>query len=335
MKVTIKEIANAAGVSIATVSKVVNGKDHNITPATRQRVLETINELNYVPNRIASSMITKNTYTIGLVIPDITNPFFPEVARGVEDYANQAGYHVVLCNSDNNLKKESTYIYMLQEKMVDGIIITSSTSSVREESARNYMKIGIPIITVDRDMKDFKTQGKILVDNTKGAFEAVSYMIEKGYKKILHLSGSMNSTPSIQRFEGYKNALKYHNIDFDPDLYLEGTYDVEWGYEGIKKIMDKKIDFDSVFCGNDLIAIGAMKAIKELRFRIPEDIGIMGFDNIYIAGVVTPSLSTVNQPNYKMGYKAAELLINFIKNPSKPEDEVVLETELIIRESTL
>ena len=163
MKVTIKEIANAAGVSIATVSKVVNGKDHNITTATRQRVLETINELNYVPNRIASSMITKNTYTIGLVIPDITNPFFPEVARGVEDYANQAGYHVVLCNSDNNLKKESTYIYMLQEKMVDGIIITSSTSSVREESARNYMKIGIPIITVDRDMKDFKTQGKILV----------------------------------------------------------------------------------------------------------------------------------------------------------------------------
>ena len=311
MKVTIKEIANAAGVSIATVSKVVNGKDHNITSATRQRVLETINELNYVPNRIASSMITKNTYTIGLVIPDITNPFFPEVARGVEDYANQAGYHVVLCNSDNNLKKESTYIYMLQEKMVDGIIITSSTSSVREESARNYMKIGIPIITVDRDMKDFKTQGKILVDNTKGAFEAVSYMIEKGYKKILHLSGSMNSTPSIQRFEGYKNALKYHNIDFNPDLYLEGTYDVEWGYEGIKKIMDKKIDFDSVFCGNDLIAIGAMKAIKELGLRIPEDIGIMGFDNIYIASVVTPSLSTVNQPNYKMGYKAAELLINF------------------------
>lgn len=334
MKTTIKEIASAAGVSIATVSKVVNGKDCNISAATRQRVLKTINELNYVPNRIASSMVTKNTYTIGLLIPDITNPFFPEIARGVEDYANKAGYQVVLCNSDNDLKKESEYIHMFQEKMVDGIIITSSASRASEEHSRNYMKIGIPIITVDRDMKDCKTQGKILVDNTKGAFEAVSYMIGKGYKKILHLSGSMNSIPSIQRFNGYKKALKHCNIGFNSDLYFEGTYDVDSGYKGIKEVINKKIDFDSVFCGNDLIAIGAMKAIKELGLKIPKDIGIMGFDNIYISELVTPSLSTVKQPNYNMGYKAAQLLINAIKNPSKTEGEVVLETELIIREST-
>ena len=334
MKVTIKDIARVAKVSIATVSKVVNCKDQHISDATRQRVLAIINELNYVPNRIASSMITKNTFTIALVIPDIRNPFFPELARGVEDYANQAGYHVVLCNSDNNPKKESTYIYMLQEKMVDGIIITSTSANNIEESVRHNIRIDIPVITVDRDLANFRTKGKILVDNVAGAFEAVSFMIEKGYRKIVHLSGTINSTPSVQRLEGYRKALEYNNIEFNPDLYLEGTYDIEFGYEGIKKIIDKKIDFDSVFCGNDLIAIGAMKAAKELGYKVPSEIGVMGFDNSYLAGLVSPSLSTVNQPNYQMGYKAAELLINYIKNPSEPHNEVVLRTELVIREST-
>lgn len=334
MKVTIKDIARVAKVSIATVSKVVNCKDQHISDATRQRVLAIINELNYVPNRIASSMITKNTFTIALVIPDIRNPFFPELARGVEDYANQAGYHVVLCNSDNNPKKESTYIYMLQEKMVDGIIITSTSANNIEESVRHNIRIDIPVITVDRDLANFRTKGKILVDNVAGAFDAVSFMIEKGYRKIVHLSGTINSTPSVQRLEGYRKALEYNNIEFNPDLYLEGTYDIEFGYEGIKKIIDKKIDFDSVFCGNDLIAIGAMKAAKELGYKVPSEIGVMGFDNSYLAGLVSPSLSTVNQPNYQMGYKAAELLINHIKNPSEPHNEVVLKTELVIREST-
>ncbi len=334
MKVTIKDIARVAKVSIATVSKVVNCKDQHISDATRQRVLAIINELNYVPNRIASSMITKNTFTIALVIPDIRNPFFPELARGVEDYANQAGYHVVLCNSDNNPKKESTYIYMLQEKMVDGIIITSTSANNIEESVRHNIRIDIPVITVDRDLANFRTKGKILVDNVAGAFDAVSFMIEKGYRKIVHLSGTINSTPSVQRLEGYRKALEYNNIEFNPDLYLEGTYDIEFGYEGIKKIIDKKIDFDSVFCGNDLIAIGAMKAAKELGYKVPSEIGVMGFDNSYLAGLVSPSLSTVNQPNYQMGYKAAELLINYIKNPSEPHNEVVLKTELVIREST-
>ena len=223
---------------------------------------------------------------------------------------------------------------MLQEKMVDGIIITSTSANNIEESVRHNIRIDIPVITVDRDLANFRTKGKILVDNVAGAFDAVSFMIEKGYRKIVHLSGTINSTPSVQRLEGYRKALEYNNIEFNPELYLEGTYDIEFGYEGIKKIIDKKIDFDSVFCGNDLIAIGAMKAAKELGYKVPSEIGVMGFDNSYLAGLVSPSLSTVNQPNYQMGYKAAELLINYIKNPSEPHNEVVLKTELVIREST-
>lgn len=332
MKITIKEIAKLAGVSTATVSKIVNHKDENISDATRERVLDLIETHNYVPNRIASSMITKKTNTIGLIIPDITNPFFPEVARGVEDYANRAGYHVVLCNSDNNPKKEITYIAMLQEKMVDGIIFTSS--SLRNKVTKELMRMQIPVITVDREIEGLKTNGKITVDNINGAFTGVQYLIERGYNKILHLGGPMTSKPSIDRLEGYKKALDAHGILYDPALCYEGKYTTEWGYEGIMEVLGNGIAFDGIFCGNDMIAIGAIKALHEKGLKVPQDVGVLGFDNIYMATVVTPNLTTVSQPNYQMGYKAAELLIGIISNPSTAVSEIELKTELIIREST-
>lgn len=332
MKITIKEIAKLAGVSTATVSKVVNHKDDNISDATRERVLEIIEANNYVPNRIASSMITKKTNTIGLIIPDITNPFFPEVARGVEDYANKAGYHVVLCNSDNDPKKEITYIAMLQEKMVDGIIFTSS--SLRNKVTKEFTRMQIPVITVDREIEGLKTKGKITVDNISGAYSGVKHMIERGYKRILHLGGPITSKPSLDRLEGYKKALSDFGIPFDPELCYEGNYTSEWGYKGVKNALDKGIAFDGIFCGNDMIAIGVIKALNEKGIKVPDDIGVLGFDNIYMATVVTPNLTTVSQPNYQMGYTAAEMLIHIIMNPSSNIKEVELKTELIIREST-
>lgn len=332
MKITIKEIAKLANVSTATVSKVVNHKDDNISEATRQRVLDVIDEHNYVPNRIASSMITKKTNTIGLIIPDITNPFFPEVARGVEDFANKAGYQVVLCNSDNDPRKEVAYIAMLQEQMVDGIIFTSS--SLRKKVSKEFIRMQIPVITVDREIEGLQTRGKITVDNITGAYKGVCYMLERGYKKILHLSGPLTSKPSMDRLEGYKKALVEHSHEFDSSLFYEGNYTSEWGYLGVKTAIHDHVAFDGIFCGNDMIAIGAIKGLKECGLRVPEDIGILGFDNIYIASVVTPNLTTVSQPNYLMGYKAAEMLIHMIKYPMTPVSGVELKTELIVREST-
>lgn len=331
MKITIKEIAKLAGVSTATVSKVVNHKDDNISDATRQRVLDLIESHHYVPNRIASSMITKKTNTIGLIIPDITNPFFPEVARGVEDYANKAGYHVVLCNSDNDPKKEITYIAMLQEKMVDGIIFTSS--SLRNKVTKEFMRMQIPVITVDREIEGLKTNGKITVDNVNGAYNGVKYMIERGYRRILHLGGPLTSKPSLDRLEGYKKALEVAQIAFDPRLCHEGNYTSEWGYSGVSNAIDEKLDFDGIFCGNDMIAIGVIKALNERGLKVPQDIGVLGFDNIYMSTVVSPNLTTISQPNYQMGYKAAEMLIQIIMNPTSGVSEVELKTELIIRES--
>lgn len=332
MKITIKDIARMAEVSTATVSKVVNNKDKNISDATRQKVLRIIKEHNYVPNRVASSMITKKTHSIGLVIPDITNPFFPEIARGVEDVANKFGYHVILCNSDNDISKEISYIEMLQEKMVDGIILTASSRRVAD--SLDLRKLSVPLITVDRDIEEVKVKGKVIVDNVSGAYEAVCYMFNKGYKRVLHLAGPLTSGPSIDRYEGYKKAHRDMEKELLDELFIEGFYTSEWGYEGIIQILKKGIKFDSIFCGNDLIAMGAMKALREHDYKIPKDVGIVGFDDIYMATMIEPQLTTVHQPNYKMGSKAAQLLIDFIEGRTVVNKVEVLKTKLIIREST-
>lgn len=332
MKITIKDIARMAGVSTATVSKVVNHKDKNISEATRQRILNIIDEYNYIPNRVASSMITKKTHSIGLVIPDIANPFFPEIARGVEDIANKRGYHVILCNTDNDLNKEVAYMAMLEEKMVDGIILTAS--SHHTDQSMDLSKIHVPVITVDRDIKGSKIKGKIIVDNKSGAEEAVRYMLDKGYRRILHLAGPITSEPSRERYEGYKKAHDGLGMARFEELFIPGFYTSEWGYEGIRDAIKAGINFDSVFCGNDLIALGAMKALKEEGHKIPEDIGIVGFDDIYMTTMIEPRLTTVHQPNYQMGYKAAQMLIDFIEENEVEKQVEILKTELIIREST-
>jgi len=332
MKITIKDIAKMADVSTATVSKVVNNKDKNISEATRQRILALIEEYNYVPNRVASSMVTKKTHSIGLVIPDIANPFFPEIARGVEDIANKHGYHVILCNTDNDLKKEVAYIAMLQEKMVDGIILTAS--AMRASDTLDLSRIHVPVITVDRDVEEEKIKGKIIVDNASGAYEAVRYMLENGYKRILHLAGPYTSEPSRARYKGYCDAHTDLGKEISEELFIEGFYTSEWGYEGIKAVLNKGIPFDGIFCGNDLIALGAMKALREQGINIPEDVGIVGFDDIYMTTMIEPRLTTVHQPNYQMGYKAAQMLIKFIEEEVIEKQIEVLKTKLIIREST-
>lgn len=332
MKVTIKDIARLAEVSTATVSKVVNGKDQKISSATRERVMRIIEEVGYVPNRIASSMVTKRTKTIGLIIPDIANPFFPELARGVEDLANKEGYTLILCNSDNNLEKEDAYIDMLQEKMVDGIIFTASSSRTEVSSALN--KVRIPVITVDRDIDGLKSQKQIVVNNEEGAFDAVSHMIECGYKKILHISGPMTSKPAQQRYSGYLRALESHKIKPDTNHLISGTYTGEWGFNAVQELITKDIKFDGIFCGNDLIALGALKALHSNNIDVPHKVGLVGYDDIYMAQMVSPELTTVKQPNYEMGYQAAEMLVSMIHGEEPKINFEALKTRVVVRGTT-
>jgi LacI family transcriptional regulator len=337
MKITIKEIAKEANVSIATVSMVINKKDQNITEATRNRVLEVVKKYNYLPNAMAGSLVTQRTHIIGLVLPDITNPFFPGIARGAEDKANEKGYSIIFCNTDDKLEVQEKYIESLTKKMADGIIIAHSSSS--EKMPEILERCKVPIILIDRDFDSENICGKVLVDNSKGAYMAVSYLIEQGYKKIAYLSGPLKTRTAYERLEGYKKALEDCKIQFNEKLVKFGDYRIEWGRNGVNALLDEHEDFDVIFCGNDLIAIGAMKELKEQGYLIPDDIGVMGYDDIYMASLVEPSLTTVRQPNYQMGYKAMELLEERLKKAPGSENTlsemktITLDTEIIVRNS--
>jgi len=332
MKVTIKHIAKLADVSTATISKIVNHKDQNISEQTRARVLAIIKEEGYVPNRIASSMVTKTTKSLGLIIPDITNPFFPVLARGVEDAANDHGYNVIFCNSDNNLKKEELYFEMLQEKMVDGIIFTVASQHTSLDPV--ISRINIPIVLVDRKIEGIKDEATVKVDNEGGAFDAVCYLIERGYKAIYHIAGPMSIWTSRERYRGYLRAHKEKDVEVLTNHIMEGEFTTQWGYEAVKKLILNKVKFDSILCGNDLIALGVYKAVHELGINIPEDIAVVGYDDIYMAGMLEPELTTVRQPAYEMGYKAAELVIKCINHEGINKHDYELKTEFIVRGST-
>jgi len=334
MTMILKDIARLADVSIATVSMILNNKNQNISASTRENVLRIARESNYIPNAMARSLIIGKTKIIGLIVPEISNPFFPELARGVEDKANEAGYNVIFCNSDDDPIKEERYLEMLAEKMVDGIIFVHTAN--RSEGLEKYIRQDVPVILIDRDMDIDNVKGKVLVNNFHGAYMGVKHLLDKGYKKIAFITGSLKSNITFDRLQGYKKALSEHDIPIDEKYIMLGQYKSEWGIQATKQLLSEGIDFDSVFCGNDLIAIGVVKTLINNGLKIPDDVGIVGFDDIWMASMIMPELTTVKQPNYEMGYKASEMLIDIIANPETPSGKkmIFLETELIIRHST-
>jgi LacI family transcriptional regulator len=331
LSVTIKDIAKLSGVSTATVSKIINHKDNDIGKSTIERVKKILEEQNYSPNIVARSMITKKTKTIGLVIPDVRNPFFTDLTRGAEDVANERGYSLLFCNTDDDLKKEIKYINNLIEKQIDGIALAGA--AVRDQSLEENMDIKIPIVSVDRNVYFKGIEGEIEVDNFSGAYDAVNHLVQLGHKKIMFLSGQVNIKLSKDRLEGYKRALSDNNIDYNENLVVVGRYSSEFGYETMKNmVLDKEIT--AIFCGNDLIAIGAMNALKEKHISIPEDISIVGFDDIYISTLVSPPLTTVRQPSYEIGYQAIDTLIDILECKKDFSKKVEIKLELKIRGST-
>ena len=328
MKMTIKEIAELAGVSTATVSKILNAKDQDISEATRKNVLDIVEREGYIPNGIAKSLRIKNTKTIGIIMPDVMNLFFSELARGVEDAAEKKGYSVILCNSDNKESKEEKYIQILQEKMVDGIILTASENSVK----RSLRRRKIPMVLLDRDISTDEKVGRITVDNEEGTYNATKLLIEKGCKNIGFISSNKTTKSSGQRLRGYENAILESKINLDKDKIFLQNYTIETGYKGTVSLLEKT-NIDGICCGNDLIAIGAIKALKERGIKIPQDVKVIGFDDISISKYMDPPLTTIRQPIYEMGEEAVGMLIDVINN-KEMEMSKVLKTELIVRETT-
>ncbi|MDX9801229.1 MAG: LacI family DNA-binding transcriptional regulator [Spirochaetia bacterium] len=330
MTVTIKDIAEKAGVSYATVSRALNYK-YGVNSTTRQHILEIASTMNYSPNAIARGLVKKQTYTIGLIIPDITNPFFPEVARGVEDMSEKQGYSIFLCNSNWEKSKENRYVKLLIEKRVDGLILAPSSSIVTAEDRQVYSRL--PVVMMSGVQSGCGT-GSVVVDNIKGGFIAGKYLIEKGRKKLSFIGGAEDSFSVKERYEGFMQAAEcFLSVALSPDLVRFGDYRNKSGYRIMKELLEKKNIPDAVFASNDLLAIGILQAIKDAGLKVPEDIAVVGFDNIAAAGFGEVELTTIEHPKYRMGELAAGMLLD--KIDLKPEinenERVVLEPELIIR----
>ncbi len=327
--VTAMDVANFAGVSIATVSRVANKSD-NVSDETRSKVLEAIEDLGYRPSRTAQRLRAHTSLVIGLIISDIQNPFFTSVVRGIEDVANQNGFSVILCNSDENPDKERWYIDVMRSEEVAGLIITS-TSQVMENIER-VVDGGIPVVAMDRFISHPQIDS-VSVENIDGAYKAVSYLIENGHRQIGFIGLPLELTPGKERQEGYIKALRDHGLQVNSDLMFIGNSRQESGFDSAVKLLDGTSPLTAIFSCNNLMTLGAIGGIISKGLSIPDDISLIGFDDMLWAPYLCPPLTVVAQPTYDMGKMAAELLVKRIANPEEPKTHIRLKTNLTIRGS--
>lgn len=325
MGVTIKDIAKVANVSIATVSRVINNKCEGVGNDTRERIKKIMEEMDYTPSGIARGLVTKKTYTLGLIVPDISNPFFPAIVKGIEDSARSNGYNIILCNSDDDSEKELTSIKILKEKCVDGIVYIGANNT-DFEGVKLLKEYNMPFVHIDRSSDDkfprVYTNGKL------GMYNIANFLIKNGHKNIAYIKGSEDS----ERIEGFIKAIEEHNLSFDSDLVYTGDYRLNSGKDGAKYLLETNKPFTAVACENDLMAAGVIDFLASKNIKVPDDVSVTGYDDIYISEIITPKLTTVHQETYKMGKASVELLLKAIFEKST-NDEVVFEPVLVIRES--
>lgn len=330
MAATIKDIARLAKVSMNTVSRALNEKP-DVNAETSKRILKIAQELNYSPNTIARSLVSKKTRILGVVVTDNANPFYAQVLKGIEDTALQRRYNIILCNSDENSQKEQMALQLLREKRIDGILITP----VQKDKAYiiQLKELNIPFVLLNRYSKEIKTD-YVINDNTYGAQLAVEHLIDIGRRKIAYIGGPSTISSVQERLEGCHKALKNAGLSVR-DLVVEHTnLKMEDGYFAMKKLLKNPAVTTGVFAYSDLLSIGAMKAIKEAGLHIPEDIALVGYDDIDLAEFLETPLTTVRQPRYEIGKKATNILINKLEGIKSIKHKcIVLRPELIIRKS--
>lgn len=326
---TIRDVARVAGVSKSTVSRVLNA-DPNVAEETRCAVFAAIKEIGYTRNALARGLNTQKTGTIGLIISDITNPFHAEVARGVEDLASDFDSNVILCNTDGRPKKEAAYIDLLVEKRVDGIIFTSVKAG--ESDMSNLRSKRIPFVFAGRTLPDVEADS-VVVDNVLGGFQAATHLVRLGHQRIAYLAGPSHVSASMDRYEGYCQALRRAGMEQDPQLVVEGDFKQEGGYRAMSALLDRTLGVTAVFAANDYMAMGALEAIYERGLRVPEDIAVVGFDDIPFARLHLVQLTTVAQPKYDIGAIAARMLFERIEGKAGDEQprRVVLPPRLVVR----
>ncbi len=329
---SLQEVAARAKVSIATVSRVLN-KSEKVVPATRAAVEKALRDLDYRPSRVARRlrMNSGRANLVGLIIPDIQNPFFAEIARGVEDaaYANQ--YALLLCNSDENLDKERFYLDVMRAESVDGVVLPPFDD--RDDAVMDIAQSGMPIVCVDRSLVRVKTD-VVEVDNHQGAFDAVSHLIARGHEHIGLIEGRTTVSTNRERRRGYADALAAAGISPRKELIRAGDFKQESGRVLTNELLDLRKPPTALFVVNNLMTVGALAALHQRKLRIPQDMAVVGFDDLPWAEALDPPLTVVRQPAHEVGRQAMELLLKRIMEPGRPPLTVRLQPELVIRRST-
>jgi len=326
-----KEIAKLAGVSLGTVSHVLNDSAP-VREALRKRVLDAVNSIGYQPSQLARGLRRDKTRMIGMIIPDITNPFFPAVVRGAEDVAFAHGYRLILCNTDNDHAKEIAHLNELRTYLPSGLIVIPSNFSDLTAQAESYRKSGTAVVCVDRLPKKWNGD-TVTADNESGAYAATNYVLRQGHRRLAIIVGPQHLTNVQNRLAGFKRALRENKIHIGPEYIQESNFDHQGGYAKTMLLLNMIPRPTVIFAGNDLIAFGAMLAFREARLRCPEDVSIIGFDSLDLAEMTSPPLSSVFQPGYQMGTTAARILIDRVEGDTGPAKHIVLETVLKIRGS--
>lgn len=327
---TIRDVARRAGVAPITVSRVINNSGY-VSERTRRRVEKAITELNYVPNALAQGLRFNKTNVIALVLSDITNPFWTTVARGAEDAASEENYSVILCNTDEDVAKHDKYAQLLLRRQVDGFLLVPVSDAV--DTIRFIQQQDVSLVILDRQMPGVSVD-VVRADSEGGAYELTRYVIELGHRRIAILSGPEIISTSTQRVAGYKRALQDAHLKVDLELVSFGSFYQDSGYERTMKLLALSRPPTAIFAGNNFIAIGMMKALYDSGLRIPEDMSVVGFDDLPPGLLVQPFLTVADQSAYEMGYRATKLLLERIANSAQPAyQEIVLPTQLIIRQS--
>lgn len=331
MNVTIYDVAREANVSMATVSRVVNGNP-NVKPTTRKKVLETIERLGYRPNAVARGLASKKTTTVGVIIPDISSIFFAELARGIEDIATMYKYNIILSNSDQNKDKELHLLNTMLGKQVDGIVFMGG--NITEEHVEEFKKSPVPIVLA-ATMEESNQTPSVNIDYKQASFDAVKGLLDAGHKEVAFVSGPLNDLINqSQKLAGYREAIESAGLSFKEELVIEGDYSYDSGIEAYEKIEELPKQPTAVFVATDEMALGVIHGAQDAGKSIPTDLEVIGFDNTRLATMVRPQLTTVVQPMYDIGAVAMRLLTKYMNKENVEDHIVVLPHRIEYRKST-
>lgn len=332
---TLKDIATELDISPTTVSLIINNRPCRVSDQTRKAVLDLVKKYNYTPNSSARALVTKKTQTIGLIVPDISNPFFAALAKGVEREAQKQNYSVIFCNSDDNAAKDIKNSCLLISKQVDGLILAPSLNEKNLEAVKQFNQLiyknPLPVVFVDRTIPgcDFNS---VMVDHRKGGLIAANHLLHLGHKRIGCITGPLDLESANGRFMGYLSALRMANIIPDDRLYYNGNYQIESGITGAKKLIDNGAT--AIFASNDLMAMGTMRQARKMGLTPGKDIAIIGFDDIPVCEVLDQPLTTINQMVYQMGKHSFKLVVQSIEQPRDIRQSIMLLPVLVERNTT-